>query len=64
MEAGDDRSKRVYPTPAGIALIDGVDTAMDVVQETILGPLDRTERAALQTLLAKITTALPQPAAP
>jgi hypothetical protein len=37
---------------------------MDVVQETILGPLDRTERAALQTLLAKITTALPQPAAP
>jgi len=64
MDGGDDRSKRVYPTPTGIDLIDGVDTAMDVVQETILGPLDRSERAALQTLLAKITTALPQQTAP
>ena len=31
MEAGDDRSKRIYPTPAGIDLIEGVDTAMEVV---------------------------------
>jgi len=64
MEPGDDRSKRLYPTPAGTDLIAGVDTTMDTVQETILGPLNRAERATLQTLLSKITAALPRQTPP
>jgi DNA-binding MarR family transcriptional regulator len=64
MEPGDDRSKRLHPTPAGIDLIAGVDTAMDDVQEAILRPLSRTERATLQALLAKITAELPRQTRP
>ncbi|MGW7521185.1 MarR family winged helix-turn-helix transcriptional regulator [Streptomyces sp. NPDC054796] len=61
-ERGNERSKRVYATPAGSELVAGFDTAMTTVEETILAPLDQTERAALQALLAKITADLPQPA--
>ena len=60
-EDGNERSKRVYATPAGIALIAGLDTAMAAADETILAPLDRAERAILHTLLTKITAELPQP---
>jgi len=60
-ESGDERSKRVYATDAGAELIDGFDTAMAAVEETILAPLDDAERATLYALLAKITAELPQP---
>jgi MarR family transcriptional repressor of mepA len=60
-EAGNERSKRVYATADGVDLIAGFDAAMAAADETILGPLDPAERAALHTLLAKITAELPQP---
>ena len=60
-EDGDERSKRVYATPAGVELIAGFETAMAAADETILAPLDRAERAALHALLTKITAELPQP---
>ena len=60
-EDGDERSKRVYATPAGIELIAGFETAMAAADETILAPLNRAERAALHALLTKITAELPQP---
>jgi len=60
-ERGNERSKRVYATPAGIELIAGLDTAMAAADETILAPLDQAERATLHALLTKITAELPQP---
>ena len=60
-EGGDERSKRVYATPAGAELIAGFDTAMAAADETILAPLDPPERATLHALLTKITADLPQP---
>ena len=60
-EEGNERSKRVYPTPEGIELIAGFDTAMAAADETILAPLDQAERATLHALLTKITADLPQP---
>jgi MarR family transcriptional regulator, repressor for mepA len=60
-ERGDERSKRVYATPAGSELIAGLDTAMAAANETILAPLDQVERATLHALLTKITAKLPQP---
>lgn len=60
-EAGNERSKRVYATPAGIELISGFDTAMAATEEAILAPLDEAERTALHALLTKITAELPQP---
>jgi MarR family transcriptional repressor of mepA len=58
---GNERVKRVYATPAGAELIAGFEAAMAGADETILAPLDPTERAALHTLLTKITAVLPQP---
>jgi MarR family transcriptional repressor of mepA len=63
-EDGNERSKRVYATPAGAELIAGFDAAMASTEETILGPLDKSERAALHTLLTKITAELPRPSRP
>ncbi len=63
-ESGDERSKRVYATPAGSELIAGFEAAMAAADETILAPLDEAERAALHTLLSKITAELPQPIRP
>jgi len=60
-EEGNERSKRVYATPAGAELIAGFDTAIAAIQETILAPLDETERVQLHALLTKITAQLPQP---
>ena len=60
-EDGNERSKRVYATAAGMELIAGFDTAMAAADETILAPLDRAERATLHALLTKITAELPQP---
>jgi DNA-binding MarR family transcriptional regulator len=60
-EDGNERSKRVYATPAGTELIAGFDAAMAAADDTILAPLDETERATLHALLTKITAELPQP---
>jgi DNA-binding MarR family transcriptional regulator len=60
-EGGNERSKRVYATPAGADVIAGFDTAIAAIQETILAPLDDAERAQLHALLTKITAQLPQP---
>jgi MarR family transcriptional repressor of mepA len=60
-EPGNERSKRVYATPAGIELVAGLDTAMADADETILAPLNEDERATLHALLQKITAELPQP---
>jgi DNA-binding MarR family transcriptional regulator len=58
---GDERSKRVYATSAGSALIAGFDSAMAAAGETILEPLTPDERDTLQSLLLKITAELPKP---
>ena len=63
-EPGNERSKRVYATPAGSELISGFDSAMAAADDTILAPLDETERATLHELLLKITSVLPQPSRP
>jgi MarR family transcriptional repressor of mepA len=60
-ESGNERTKRVYATPAGAELISGFDDAMIDAGETILAPLDPAERATLYALLSKITEKLPQP---
>ena len=60
-EDGDERSKRVYATPAGSTLISGFDDAMRAAEETLLAPLNTAERATLHALLTKITAELPQP---
>ncbi len=63
-EPGNERSKRVYATDAGSELIAGFDTAMRETEESILAPLDQAERAALHTLLSKLTAELPRPTRP
>jgi MarR family transcriptional regulator, repressor for mepA len=63
-EDGDERSKRVFATPAGAELIAGFDIAMAALEETILAPLDPDERAELLVLLKKITGVLPRPSRP
>jgi DNA-binding MarR family transcriptional regulator len=60
-EEGNERSKRVYATEAGVELIAGFDVAMEDAEETILAPLDDAERATLHALLTKVTAVLPQP---
>lgn len=60
-EGGDERSKRVYITPAGADLIDGFQDAVAATEETILAPLTAAERDTLMTLLRKITAELPKP---
>lgn len=60
-EPGDERSKRVYATPAGTELVAGFDAAMAAADETILAPLSKAERDTLHALLTKITAELPQP---
>jgi MarR family transcriptional regulator, repressor for mepA len=63
-EDGNERSKRVYATPAGAELISGFEAAMNDVQENILAPLNKEERATLHQLLSKITAELPRPTRP
>ncbi len=60
-ESGNERSKRVYATPEGVALIAGFEEAMLSAGEKILAPLNESERETLHTLLVKITAELPQP---
>jgi MarR family transcriptional repressor of mepA len=63
-ENGNERSKRVYATPAGVELISGFEATMAGAEETILAPLTDTERKALLALLKKVTSVLPQPTRP
>ncbi|MFT2816059.1 MarR family winged helix-turn-helix transcriptional regulator [Leifsonia sp. A12D58] len=63
-EAGNERSKRVYATAAGIDLVAGFDAAMKRAEEDILAPLDTEERDALSALLTKVTAELPRPSRP
>jgi MarR family transcriptional regulator, repressor for mepA len=63
-EDGDERSKRVYATPAGSTLISGFDGAMLAAEEKLLAPLNSAERETLHALLTKITAELPQPTRP
>jgi MarR family transcriptional repressor of mepA len=60
-EPGNERSKRVYATPAGGELIAGFESAMAAADDTILAPLSQAERATLLTLLTKLTAELPWP---
>jgi len=60
-DPNNERTKRVFATPQGAELIAGFTAAMTAADETILAPLDDAERAALHTLLAKVTAVLPQP---
>jgi len=63
-EAGNERSKRVYATPAGAELVAGFAEAMEAAGENILSPLDDAERQTLHALLTKITAELPKPTRP
>ncbi|HWD61260.1 MAG TPA: MarR family transcriptional regulator [Humibacter sp.] len=63
-ENGDERSKRVYATDAGIELIAGFEDAMLAADDTILAPLTTAERKQLDILLKKITAELPEPTRP
>jgi MarR family transcriptional regulator, repressor for mepA len=60
-EPGDERSKRVYATPAGLELVSGFEKAMSDADETILAPLDPAERDTLHALLTKVTAELAPP---
>ena len=60
-DPNNERTKRVFATPQGAELIAGFTAAMTAADETILAPLDDAERAALHTLLTKVTAVLPQP---
>ncbi|WP_244967057.1 MarR family winged helix-turn-helix transcriptional regulator [Streptomyces cacaoi] len=60
-EPGNERSKRVHATPAARQLVAGLESEVKAVEETILAPLDESERKALHTLLTKITAELPRP---
>lgn len=59
-ESGDERSKRVYATAAGIALIAGLNEAMAEVDEGIFAPLTAAEQDTLEALLDKVNAALPR----
>jgi MarR family transcriptional regulator, repressor for mepA len=58
-ESGDERSKRVYATPDGLALIAGLNEAMATVDERIFAPLSAAELETLEALVAKVNAALP-----
>lgn len=60
-EEGDERSKRVYVTPAGAELVRGFDVAMAEVDSKILSPLDEAEAETLRRLLTKVAEQLPEP---
>lgn len=60
-DENDVRIKRVYATEAGAELIEGLQSAMARVDETILTSLTPTERHTLETLLDKVVSQLPEP---
>src|SRR3954467_8351474 len=54
-DAGNARTKRVYATDEGIALIAGFEDAMVALDDVLLAPLSEDERTTLQALLQKVT---------
>lgn len=60
-DAANGRTKLVHATPAGIELIAGFEDAMLALDDTLLAPLSREERATLRDLLRKVTAELPEP---
>jgi DNA-binding MarR family transcriptional regulator len=50
----DRRTKRLYPTDTGIALLAAVADAVDRAQHRILAPLNATERAQFMAMLARL----------
>ena len=60
-DADNERIKRVYATEAGTELIAGFDESMKATEESILAPLNATERETLRALLTKVTAQLPRP---
>lgn len=60
-DAANGRTKTVYATDEGIALIAGFEDAMIALDDTFLAPLTADERTTLQDLLRKVTAALPEP---
>ncbi len=63
-EGGDERSKRVYPTPSAIELTSGFEAAMAAVEQSVLATLTEQERDTLRRLLTKIVEKLPPPTRP
>ena len=60
-DADNARTKLVFATPAGTALIAGFEDAMLALDDTLLAPLSADERATLRGLLLKVTAELPEP---
>lgn len=60
-DADNARTKLVFATPTGIDLIAGFEDAMLSLDDTLLAPLDPSERATLRELLLKVTRELPEP---
>lgn len=60
-DAENARTKLVFATPEGTALIAGFEDAMTALDDALLAPLDTSERASLHRLLKKITSELPEP---
>lgn len=60
-DAGNGRTKAVYATDEGIALIAGFEDAMVALDDSFLAPLTADERTTLQELLQKVTAQLPEP---
>jgi DNA-binding MarR family transcriptional regulator len=58
-ERGDERSKRVYATTDGLALVAGLNEAMADVDEMIFAPLNATELETLEALLDRVSASLP-----
>jgi DNA-binding MarR family transcriptional regulator len=52
--ASDRRAKQLRATPAGIALMDSLESDVRLVQESILAPLSSSERAQFMELLQKL----------
>ncbi len=50
----DRRTKRLYPTDSGLALLAAVTDAVDRAQHRILAPLNAAERAQFMTMLARL----------
>ncbi|WP_053386273.1 MarR family winged helix-turn-helix transcriptional regulator [Leucobacter japonicus] len=60
-DAENGRTKLVFATPEGVALIAGFADAMHALDDGLLAPLDPNEREQLRLLLTKITAELPEP---
>lgn len=58
-ENGDERSRRVYATGDGLALVAGLNQMMAELDESIFAPLNAAEQETLEKLLERVNAALP-----